>query len=239
MKKHPKKLLGALIVLAALWALAFAVQESMNASLRDKNRIDSKPILQGLTRLRPVKEKHLAYVPELPGGYLEYYADEKGHELPKGWQLPGTEQLEMVWRGFGRVETATFIFDEPPWSENYIRLAKITFPSLRRVTCKAYLLGIFPQRGFREGCLLYSNNDFGATIKAYHEGDTASGHYPVMRVDGPEAMRVHLNYISTRDAEALAEAILTGEGFDRVIYPLFADTPGSEILRYPTKIYFP
>jgi len=239
MQKHLKILLGALIALAALWALTFAVQELLNANLRDKNRVETRPVVQGLTRLRPMKEEHLAYAPERPGGYLEYYADEKGYELPKGWQPPGTEELVEVWREGGGTTTGTFRFDEPPYEDSHVRLAKVTTPSLRRVTFKAYLLGVFPQRGFREGNLLYSNNDFGATVKAWHEGTTATGSYQVMFVDGPEQEHVHTNYISTRDPEALAEAIITGEGFEALICPLYADTPDGDILRYPTKLFFP
>ena len=251
MKSSRKKLLGALVALAVLWALAFAAQETVSANLRGDNRIEARPMIQGLTRLRPVKEEHLAYAPEIPGAYLEYYADEKGLELPRGWQPPGTEELAEVWRegrswsigpfriGKWNTTTATSRFDEPPYEDSYVRLAKVTTPSLRRVTCKAYLFGVFPIKGVREGYLLYSNIDFGATIKAYHEGNTAGGHYPVMWVDGPNQERVHMNYISTRDSEALAQAIITGEGLEALVCPLYADTPDSEILRVPTKLFFP
>ena len=50
---------------ALLWLLAFGIQEFSNASLRDENYIQAKPLSQGLYRLRPVAEKDIAHTPNI------------------------------------------------------------------------------------------------------------------------------------------------------------------------------
>jgi len=231
MKKPFKILLGALAALTALWALAFAVQEYKPFNEASP---EAKPIQQGLTRLRPVKEEFLKYASD---SVFAYYADEKGLELPKGWQPPGTYELSEVYRELGGVNTATYRFDEPPFANSYVRVMFVTAPELRQITYEAYFLGIFPIKGVRAGYGLFNYANAGASVKAYHGGFSADSHSPVMWQN--DLVDVQANYISTRDPEALADAIITGEGFDALICPLYADTPDGDILRYPTKLFFP
>jgi len=237
MKKPLKILLGALAALATLWLLTYAVQESNCAALREEPYNKATPTLQGLTRLRPVKEERTLFLEGIPGAIFAYYADEKGLELPKGWQPPGTYELNEVHRERGSTTVGTFRFDEPPYNENHVRIMAVTAPELRRVTFKAYFLGVFPVKRVREGYGLFYIEGMGAMIKAYHTGSYAAEHVPVMWQN--DLADVQANYISTRDVEALAKAIITGEGFEPLIYPLYADTPGDDVLRYPTKIFFP
>ena len=238
MKKKLKILLGAIGGLALLWLLAFGYQEMANANLREESYIETKPMLQGLSRLRPAKDEHIAYAPE--GIYFEYYADEKGYELPKGWQPPGTVALAMVHRERGSVETSTFRFDNPPFpgeGEQYVRIAKVTLPELRRITFKSYFLGIFPQKGLRVGYGLFSREGMGALVKAYHAGSPDQINYVIMLNDlTPTPVRyIYAHWYDSLKFTEPSEIMSARYVYDNL---LSIDLAEDQIARFPSEIHF-
>jgi len=228
MKKHMKILLVALAALAAAWLVAFAVQESNNAALREEQYLVAKPQVYGLYRMRPVKDEHAGYPPPLPGGYFETYWDDMNHGAPKGWQPPGTRTIED--------DGALFDYSEYPGTDGWARIICVSMPYFRQVTCKAYFLGIFPTRGVRVGYGLFTGSS--DKVKAYHNGDAALSHSPVMWMDG-YASRVQANYLRADALDVLTDAIAKGEPLVFSAVPLYADTPAKDILRCPTKMVFP
>jgi|GEM_PF-4616909 len=232
MKKKSLWLLSIPAALVLLWLLVFGIQESGNASLRDENYIEAQPLSQGLYRLRPFEEERVASIPNI----FEYYQDEKGHELPRGWQPPGTEELKDVSRDRKETWIGTMRFDEPPFNDSFVRVMRVTMPDLRKITFKAYFLGIFPVKDTREGYGLFSLFNWGALVKAYHGGNAALEHVPVMfKNDGTPT---HTKYLRKDTMDVLTQAIAAGGELQFSTAPLYADTPEDEILRYPTKIFF-
>jgi len=228
MKKHKKILLAALAALATAWLVAFAVQESNNAALREEQYLIARPRVHGLYRMRPVKDEHVGYPPPLPGGYFESWWDDVNPGAPKGWQPPGTRTIED--------DGTVFDYSEYPGTDGWVRVICVSMPDFRRVTCKAYFLGIFPLRGVRVGYGLFTGSS--DSVKAYQNGDAALSHSPVMWMDGYTS-RVQTNYLRVDALEVLASAVAKGEDLMFPTKPLFADTPAKDILRFPTKIVFP
>ena len=226
MKKTLKIILAAAIGLAALWLAAFGWQEISNARLRKENHIETRPILQDWYRLRPRKEVLAATPPELPGGYFWRYADKKGSKLPQGWQAPGTKEI------------GNMRFDMPPFAGNYVRIAQVTLPELRRVTFKRYFLGVFPVKGMRDGCGLFSPENASASVKVFHNGKAETVNY-VMTVEEDSAPTT-INYIDANWYDYLsfmnpAEILAAPSVSD---HALWSGLDPKQITEIPSKIYF-
>lgn len=228
MKKWHKILLCTIGTLAVLWVAVFVLQESYHADLRKDQFILIQPQAQGLYRLRPVKDEPAADTPEPPVIYLKYYEDEIGHGLPKGWQPPGTVELVSV---IGNTHSS-MRFDEPPYAGNYVRIVLVTAPELRRVTCKAYFLGIFPAKEYRTGYWLLESGR--AATKAYHEGEPDQVNL-VKWVDGSEIK--NLQYLDARWYDDLGDVELS-QLLSKHTAPLSAETDSKQIAKIPSKIYF-